>query len=46
LSVRLTVIETQLKEIDQGVQRDLAFVQLLHQMGYLVLLDDPALSDS
>jgi outer membrane protein len=41
LSVRLTVIETQLKEIDQGVQRDLAFVQLLHQMGiwcYLTIL--------
>jgi outer membrane protein len=43
LSARLTVIETELKEINQGEQRDLAFVQLLHQMGHLVLPDNPAL---
>jgi outer membrane protein len=43
LSARLTLIETQLKEINQRVQRDLAFAELLHQMGYLVLPDDPAL---
>jgi hypothetical protein len=28
------------------VQKDQAFVQLLHQMGYLVLIDDSALPDS
>ena len=43
LSARLTLIETQLKAINQKVQRDLAFAELLHQMGYLVLPGDPAL---
>jgi outer membrane protein len=42
LSARLTLIETQLKEINQIVQRDMAFAELLHQMGYLVLPNEPA----
>jgi outer membrane protein len=46
LSARLILIETELNEIDQGVQRDQAFVQLLHQMGYLVLVEDSALPNS
>ena len=46
LSARLILIETELNGVDQGVQRDQAFVQLLHQMGYLVLLDGSALPNS
>ncbi len=37
LSARLAVIETQLQEINEKKQRDLALVTLLQQMGYLVL---------
>jgi outer membrane protein len=46
LSARLTVNETELIEINHALQKDQAFVQLLHQMGYLVLIDDPALPDA
>jgi len=43
LSAKLTLIQTQLKEINQRVQRDLALAELLHQMGYLMLPVNSAL---
>lgn len=45
LSARLILLETELNGIDQGVQRDMAFVKILHQTGYLVLADDYVFPD-